>query len=255
MNRNQLILEAVADHAVSKTETPSESFALYRRDLLESNDYSVVMVPVFSAMTMVDLCQTVRLCAYLKNRYQCELILVVDPRFVFAQVFYLFEDVYDKLFMKKRLVELETIANAVGVTKLIYQPADRLYFDESPVDVITSPIKLRSQYLIESEHVNPMEYVDYVFSGDLTAEVARKMAKHGMVTANETLAFVGSDNLLQDIYRIVMSGTFVYLGHNRPIDYVAPFVGRKIIQVGSPFYENPLFRFSLSYMEQLISTV
>lgn len=231
------ILQQIMMRTITSKETPSESFALCRQDLLLSEDWSRVVVPVFNVLTITDIIQLVSLCHYIKTKHNSMIIIVIDPRCELTNIAKLFPGAYDRLIECKRYIQLEDICEKTNITKLVYHKCYDLYIDYND---IVKPLSIDCTVLAENPAIKaPKQQPLHILSGP--TEVLPEIPGSN----KNSMHIINHNNLLEyNLYLVSGCQVYIYARTNKELDYLVPFLGIKIVQSQSRLYDNPLFAFS-----------
>lgn len=249
-------LALAAEHTKVELETLSETFALYRRDLLFSEDSSRILLPIYThdEPKSYRLFDYIRICAYIKEKFNSKIFLVIPTKVTIANCVYsLFSNYITKVIKCDRFIELNNIADNLGITKLMYKHSI------SPFHVINKknfvePISIDFNHIINNKSI----MIDVNNSKDFCFSLGEN---EKLPLCIEDVYIVGKPNIYKDIERefytnvgkILSSKYYVNIRNKSIYDYIAPFFGTHIKVHGTPMYNYAIFKNSLSARKNRIS--
>lgn len=238
-------LNRIAQNTKNKIETLSETVCLYRRDLLDSFNYSVVCVPLYSDLTIKNAIENVTLFSYLKSRYNCKIIVCADlSKNKFIHIYSLFNNYYDIIVDCPRYFDIHNCLEDKRVTKIIYHDTIDLLDN---FDYYSCPISVNMDSLLYRPEVYPKnnKLYDFCVSAKLKSDIEPFDRKLYIDVST-------CGNLYSKINAAISSKYYVNIGNSSDIDYIVPFLGSEILFYKTIFYSQRMFAHSLSKRNNLI---
>jgi len=257
LNQELEILKYIAHKTKISYETMSESYALFRRDLLFSANYNKIVIPIFNDKSIKDVINNINLCFYLKSKYNTQILLVLDSRSKLNSLYNLFNHIIDEILTCRRYFNLHEMCNQENVTKLIYNDSLHL-FNDADYYTETKPLFADIEYIINN---STNEYPSY--TNIISIKHHKYFAKYATTLLsnikNIELDKIGylekNTDLLQNLFAIIHSNRFINMANDDIVDYLVPFLGTKIVAIDTGLYKNKLFKFSVAHKRKLIQNI
>lgn len=249
LDLNQNTLNLIAKNSKIKTETLSETFLLYKRSLLFSDNYDSILIPIFNDTSIVSVIENIILLSYLKEKYNTKIIIVLDKRSKYKNIYNYFENIFDLIFECKRLVELENITISNNCTKLIYNRSYDL--DEIKNDIektFKNPIKIKNDY----EYIY-FDKVNYLISSkdyNKTLFILKKLKENVIAKVVNQ-----AEELEYQICDLINSDKFINISSNSIIDYLAPFTKTYIMYMNTSLYDLDIFKYSYAIINRNLKEI
>lgn len=257
LDTNYLVLKTIAQRTKVTYETISESFPLYRRDLLFSNNYSNIIIPIFNDSSIKDVIENINLISYLREKYKSRIILVLDKRSSFNNIYYLFGHLIDKIISCKRYIELHNICIQENATKLIYNKSNHL-FEDFDYYMNDNYILLDYEFIIKNskqEYPNAGNIISIRNTKNFCSDIRNVLNNVKDIQLTDISQLDKKSNLIQNLNILINAANYINISSSNTIDYIVPFLGINIIAINTGFYLEPMFKYSASTYFKLINTI
>lgn len=236
-------LQRIALNTRNKIETLSETICLYRRDLLDSCNYSVICVPIYSDVTIKNVIQNINLISYLKEKYKSKIIVCLNKRNKYSKIYDMFSDIYDGTYDCPRYYDISNCIEELRVTKIIYNDSIDLIDDFRAYDV-----NISVDMKVYRENFDPNQADDFFC-------VSRSKDSNVKIPKSDRFLEISQEITQENIRYIINSKGYINVSNNSDIDCIVPFFGGKIFTYKTKMYENNLFKNSLSVAVDFVENI
>jgi hypothetical protein len=257
LNSDQLVLKTIAQRTKLVPETISESFSLYRRDLLFSVDYRTIVITIFNDVTIKDAINNVNFLFYVKEKYGSKVILILDKRSKFKEIYYVFGNLVDKIYECKRYIELHNICLKEKASKLMYNKALAAYED---IDYYTNDKYILADYTTinsakKQEYPNTSSILSIRSTKDFNNDIKAVVNKIKDIKLSEMSHLDKNEPFLRNLNILINTNYYINIGNSDIMDYIAPFLGIKILALNTGLYKDPIFKCSASVYFNVIQNI
>lgn len=253
------VIQKIAVQTKIQNETLSECFGLHKRELLFSEDYSNIIIPIYNNTTISGVLDDLTLIYYLNSKYNSSNIYLVvrNSNNPLSEIFSLFSHLYTELFSCKKYLDLVQISNNVNATKFVYNKS--LEFFKDIDNYCVSGLQLNHKHILQKSlycDSYPDTYKYCISSQNKNIEYLESIPYTANILHNDLyeIFVVGpKKGLYLNLYNMLQCETYVNIQSDSLYDYLAPYTGTNLVHYNTGLYNNlPILKHSISFKRKKI---
>lgn len=237
------VIQKIALKTKIQYETLSECFGLHQRDLLFSDDYSKIIIPIYNNISISGVIEDITFLHYLKHKYiNSNIYIVTKNNDQFNRIFDLFSHLFAEHLKCKRYLELLQISKDIKATKFIYNKSLDLLNDLDTNCI--NGINLNNNTIIEKYLFNnefPETYKYCLSTKNKNLMFLKRIQFIGDLTPdklNEIFIINTNNDLYKNLYVISQCKIYVNVQNNSVFDYLVPYMNKTILFHNTEIYDN-----------------